>query len=91
VFLKPLAAALVMGAAVRIIYSLLSRLLSAAGFITDAGVLSRTGNALGTFLSIGAGMIIYFALVLLLKAISREDLEFIPKGDRIAKFLHISK
>jgi stage V sporulation protein B len=42
VFLKPLAAALVMGAAVRIIYSLLSRLLSAAGFITDAGVLSRT-------------------------------------------------
>ncbi len=91
VFVKPAAAALIMGAAVRVFYSLLSRLLLAVGFATDAGALSRIGNALGTFLAIGAGMIVYFALVLLLKAISREDLDFVPKGEKIAKFLHISK
>ena len=34
-------------------------------------------------------MIIYFVLILLTRAISREDLSLMPKGDKIARLLHI--
>ena len=33
--------------------------------------------------------IVYFALILLTKAISKEDLALMPKGDKIARLLRI--
>ena len=55
----------------------------------NAAELSRMGNALSTFAAIGVGVVVYFILVLALRAITREDLELMPKGDKIAKLLHI--
>ena len=86
VFLKPALSALVMGVAAWAVYGLLSRL-----FLTLSGgeTLSGTANALATLGAIGVGAVIYFALILLTRAISREDLSLMPKGDKIAKLLRI--
>ena len=84
VFLKPALAAAVMGASAWAVYGLLSRLLTSAG-----GELSGTGNALATLAAIGVGVVVYFVLILLTRAISREDLSLMPKGDRIARLLRL--
>ena len=60
--------------------------------LNDAGaaILSWKGNALAVMVAIGTAAIVYFALILLTKAISKEDLSLMPKGEKIAKILHIS-
>lgn len=75
--LKPFIASAVMGAAAWATYGLLT------------GVL-HLGNAISTIGGIGVGGVIYLILVLALRVISKEDLELMPKGDKIAKILHIS-
>ena len=52
-------------------------------------MLSWKGNALAVMAAIGVAVIIYFALILLTRAISREDLSLMPKGDKIARLLRI--
>ena len=79
VFLKPLLASVVMAAAAWAVNGLLARVLSG----------SFAKEALCTLLSIGIGGVVYLILVLALHVISREDLELMPKGDKIAKLLHI--
>lgn len=74
VFLKPAIAAGVMGVAVWAVYGLVSRFL---------------GNTLSTLFSIAVGGCIYVILVVVLRAISREDLSLMPKGDKIAKILRL--
>lgn len=71
---KPLIASAVMGVAAWATYGLLHRFL---------------GNALSTVGAILVGAAIYLVLVLALRVISREDLALMPKGDKIAKILHI--
>lgn len=74
---KPLIASAVMGAAAWASYGLLTNVL-------------HLGNSIATILAIGVGGVIYLVLVLALRVISKEDLALMPKGDKIAKFLHIS-
>ena len=74
VFAKPAIAAAVMGLAVWAVYGLLSRFL---------------GNSLSTLGAIGVGVVVYAVLVVGLRAISREDLALMPKGDKITKFLRL--
>lgn len=76
VFPKPVIASVVMGAAVWAVHGLLADIL-------------QLGNTLSTLGSICVGVLVYLALVLLLRAISKEDLDLMPKGDKIAKILHI--
>ncbi len=83
IFLKPLAAAAVMGLGAWSVYGLLSKLLS------HGGVLSSSGNALAALVAIAVAAVIYLALVVVLKAISKEDLALMPKGEKIAKLLHL--
>ena len=52
-------------------------------------VLSGLGNALAVVAAIGIAALVYFALILLTRAISKEDLALMPKGDKIARLLHI--
>ena len=52
-------------------------------------MLTGTGNALAVFLSIGVAVIIYAVLILLTRAISKSDLELMPKGEKIARLLHL--
>ena len=51
--------------------------------------LSRTGNALMTLGAIGVAVIVYGVLVVALRAISRDDLSLMPKGDKIARLLRL--
>ncbi len=90
VFAKPMFAGVVMGGGAWAAYGLLERVLIALGMIQETGVqaLSRTGNAVAAFGAIGAAVIIYFVLVLLTRAVSKEDLLLMPKGEKIANFLH---
>ena len=74
VFVKPLFASLVMGVAVWAIHGLLEPLL---------------GNSLTTLGAIAVGVLVYAVLVVVLRAISREDLSLMPKGDKIAKILRL--
>ncbi|MEG0765560.1 MAG: polysaccharide biosynthesis protein [Pseudoflavonifractor sp.] len=75
-FLKPLIAAVLMGLSAWGTYGLLTKLL-------------HLGNTLATMGAILVGMAVYFVLVLALQVISKEDLELMPKGDKIARILHI--
>ena len=74
VFPKPLLASVLMGAAAWAVHGLLN---------------GMVGNSLATVAGILTGVVVYAALVLVLKAISPDDLALIPKGDKIAKLLHI--
>ena len=74
VFAKPMVAAGVMGMAVWAAYGLVSRFM---------------GNTLSTMAAICVGVVVYAVLVVVLKAISREDLSLMPKGDKIARLLRL--
>lgn len=102
VFAKPAAATAAMGASVWAVYGLASKLLvklaafqavdeNGSALLDEAGaaILSWKGNALSVIAAIGVGVIVYFALVLVTHAISREDLALMPKGDKIARLLRI--
>ena len=51
--------------------------------------LSRAGNALMTLGAIGVGMVVYGVLAVTLRAISRDDLSLMPKGDSLARLLRL--
>ena len=89
---KPAAAAGVMGLGAWAVYGLLSKLLSYEE-VTQAGetiqTLGKTGNGIAVMGAILIAVIIYAVLVVALRAISREDLSLMPKGDKIAKFLRL--
>ncbi len=67
-FVKPFVSAAVMGASVFVIYKLISLF---------------TGNTVSTLLSILAGVIIYVALILLLRTFKEEDIKDLPKGEKL--------
>ena len=78
-FLKPAAASAVMGAACWAVYGLASRVMG-EGYLRQA---------LATMAAIGVAVVIYLVLVIALRIITREDLKMIPKGEKLAKLLHI--
>ena len=61
-FAKPFIAALIMGASAFGVHRLLLPI----------------GNALATLISIGCGVVVYFALVVILKIFSKEELSSLP-------------
>ena len=58
-----------------------------------SGVLgsSRSAVTLYLFITMMVAMTVYCVLIVLLKAITLEDLKLIPKGEKIAKFLRIAR
>lgn len=79
VFIKPLIASAIMGAAAWASRGLLSRVFSGSFLM----------NAVATAGAILVGVVVYAILVVLLRVLSKDDLEMMPKGDKIAKLLHI--
>ena len=75
IFLKPFIAAAIMGAGAWAVYGLVFKLLHS--------------NTLGVVCSIGVAVVIYAVLIVALKAIDREDLALMPKGQKIAKLLRL--
>ena len=57
-------------------------------FVGQTG-LTRTGGALATFGAIGVAVVIYLVLVIALRAVSRDDVMLMPKGEKIAKLLRL--
>ena len=96
IFLKPMLASTLMGGAAWAVYGLGSRLLIRLGKLCVADQvtkevlgLSRAGNALVTLLAIAVAMAVYGVLAVALRAISRDDLALMPKGDKIARLLKL--
>jgi O-antigen/teichoic acid export membrane protein len=83
IFVKPVLASVIMGGGAWAVYGLLSRLLGGDS-------ISRTGNALATLAAICVAGVIYCVLVVALRAISKEDLALMPKGEKLAKLLRLS-
>lgn len=74
IFFKPLIAAACCGAGALFSYGLFIRLIGS--------------QRLSTVLAIGVAALIYFALILLTGALTREEFAFIPKGQKIYALLH---
>lgn len=96
-FAKPAAAAGLMGLGTWAVYGLGSKLLLSVGVLCQvdpatqqAVALSRLGNAVLVVLAILVAVAIYGILIIALHAISKEDLKLMPKGEKIAKILHLS-
>lgn len=96
VFAKPLAASALMGLGAWAVYGLMSKLFETTGIFMSADPvthevlgLSRTGNAAATLLAILVAVAIYGVLVIALRAITKDDLMLMPKGEKIARMLHL--
>ena len=92
IFVKPAIASAIMGGAAWAVYGLLSRVLTAEQ-VNEAGetirVVSRMGNTLGIFLAIAVAGVVYLVLVVAIRAISKDDLALMPKGDKLARLLRL--
>lgn len=75
--LKPLVSGMIMGGAAIAVYSLLSSVMS-GGYIH---------NLIATVISIGIAAVVYFALVLGLHILSKDDIILLPAGARIYRLL----
>jgi stage V sporulation protein B len=81
--LRPLICTLGMSAAAWLVYQLLFKVLS--------GPLGTGRLAMAVFMAGGilAALVVYVVLVIGFKALTKEDVKLLPKGDKIAKILHI--
>ena len=79
-FLRPLLSALIMGASVYGTYWVLGHFLSAA---------SRLQAVILCGLPILVGVIVYLLCVIFFKVIKKEDCLLLPKGEKLAKLLHL--
>lgn len=69
---KPLAASLIMGAIVYITYNLIDGLV---------------GMKLGALISVALGVVVYIIALPMTKAITKKDLELLPRGNKLEKIL----
>ncbi|MBQ7625199.1 MAG: polysaccharide biosynthesis protein, partial [Clostridia bacterium] len=84
VFLKPLTAAAVMGAFAFFIYSPLSALITGLSGSLLSGFLRQ---ALTLAVTLFASAVLYCLMLIALKALPKEDVLMLPKGEKIAKIL----
>lgn len=74
ILLKPMLSGAMCGGAAYLVYNIM---------YTKLGV----GNTVSTLGSIAVGAVVYFAMLLLIKGFARDDIEMLPKGEKIAKVL----
>jgi stage V sporulation protein B len=78
-FLRPLLSAAVMGLFVVLIWPPLS------GVLTGG----RLTQLLAVLLTVGLAALIYLLMLVATRALPREDILMLPKGEKIAKLLHL--
>lgn len=83
VFVKPLICSGISAAVAFATVSVFSKVLANVG--DPEGMLN--GNSIALVIAVAAAVLVYVIALLFLKAISRDDLEMIPKGEKIAKKL----
>ena len=84
-FVRPLAASLLMGGCAWGVYKALCAVLSSAGLFQSGRMLFLVPAVLAVL----AGVVLYLVFIVMLKAITREELELVPKGDKLAKLLRV--
>jgi stage V sporulation protein B len=85
IFLKPVAASVLMGGIAYAGYKLIIMLMSSLGMNPGAKLVMLLAMAGAIIIACAA----YAIMIILFKAISKEELEMVPKGDKIGKFLRI--
>ena len=76
---RPFICTVVMGAAAWAVYGLLNRILGSG----------RMMIAVAMCAAILAAVVVYAVLVVAMKAVTREDMQLVPKGEKIANLLHM--
>jgi stage V sporulation protein B len=83
---RPALSAALMGVAAWAVWSLLHGLMSGV----TGSVAGRDLNVLVPFAAaVLTGVVVYFVMIIALRAITWEDMMLFPKGEKIAKILHI--
>ncbi len=82
VFLKPLACALLCGATAYAAHGIIVRI-----FPADVSSSIINSDTIGTVAGIGLAVIVYAISLLLFRALAKEDVAVLPKGEKIAKVL----
>lgn len=77
--LRPLVSSLVMGAAAWGVYGLASRFVSGG----------RMETAVAMAAAIAVAVVVYLVLIIATRAVTLEDMKLIPKGEKLARLLHI--
>jgi stage V sporulation protein B len=79
--IKPLISSLIMGAAAWGTYYALSLLTGSSS--------GRLVTTLFMLIAIAVAVVVYFALIIIFRIITADDIELIPKGEKVAKILRI--
>ena len=79
ILLRPAIACAAMGLSAWAVYGLCYRFLGEGGL----------HMAIAMVAAIGVAVVVYFVLVVALRAITYEDMKLIPKGEKLARILHI--
>lgn len=79
-FIRPMVSTFVMGASACVVYG---------GLNVIAGTDSRMNQVFILGASIIAACVVYAVMIILIRAVNKEELELVPKGDKIAKLLRI--
>jgi stage V sporulation protein B len=82
-FLRPLLSSLIMGCAAWGIYTPLHAL--AVSLIAY----ERLAMAVAMMAAIGAAILVYLVLIIVTRAVTLADMKLLPKGEKLAKLLHI--
>ena len=80
-FLRPLLSGVVMGAAAWAVYGIASRVLHAEA--------STLRMLIAMCAAIAVAVVVYVIMVIVSRSVTMEDMKLIPKGEKIAKLLHI--
>lgn len=81
VFAKPLVASLVMAVCARFSYRFFAAHIALGG--------ATTTQIVNVGLAVMLAVIVYVALVLALRIVTRDDLALLPKGEKLARILHV--
>ena len=94
-FLRPLASAAAMGLAAWAVYGVAARLLRVPSF-AEMHEMIQMGERAGRLpmllamgLAIAAAVVVYLVMVILTRSVTLEDMKLIPKGEKLARLLHI--
>ena len=82
-FLRPLLSAAVMGAAAWGVYGIVSRLMHLG---PESG---RMSSLIVLLISVAVAAVVYLIMVIVTRSVTLEDMKLIPKGEKLAKILHI--
>lgn len=83
VFLKPVFNCLIMGISAWLVYP------AALGLLGAGANPARTTILLALMTAIGVAMVVYLVLTIITRAITMGDMKLVPRGEKLAKLLHI--